>query len=109
MVDKALSDHCLIHVEIELQVKRKQKILTRCRNLKQIDIPTLKTELKELELFRFAPRSIDEHVNLFESTLSHILDRHAPEVEKVISIRPDSPWYNDEVHLAKIRKRQAER
>ena len=41
--------------------------------------------------------------------MRQILDKHAPEATKIVSLKPESPWYTEEVHMAKITKRMAER
>ena len=41
--------------------------------------------------------------------LKELLDKHAPLVEKTVIVRPNAPWYNDELRSAKQEKRRAER
>ena len=48
-------------------------------------------------------------MSTYQSTLSEIFDKHAPEIEKNFKPRPDSPWYNEEIRKAKRERRKAER
>ena len=45
----------------------------------------------------------------YNTSVRSLLDRHAPELQKVIPIRPYAQWHTDELRTAKRSKRQAER
>ena len=45
----------------------------------------------------------------FESTLTSLLDTHAPTKKRTIILRPHAPWYNDSIHVEKKKRRKLER
>ena len=108
-IDKGLSDHHLIIVTIDMKVKRHQKSTIRCRRLKKIDMSAFKKDIMDLDLHTVLPMDLAEHVKTFESSMRQILDKHAYEILKNVFVKTESPWYNADVHMAKIAKRMAER
>ena len=52
--------------------------------------------------------TVDDLAKLYDESLREIIDRHAPEVIKVIKIKPSSPWYNSKLHKMKVIKRSLE-
>ncbi|WAR22120.1 hypothetical protein MAR_016094 [Mya arenaria] len=51
----------------------------------------------------------EELVERYNTGLQELLDKHAPLQTKVITIRPNTPWYNDSLRAAKRNRRKAER
>ena len=51
---------------------------------------------------------IDEQVSIYTQELTDLVDKHAPERTKTITLRPTSPWYTQELHDAKHLKRKLE-
>ena len=47
-------------------------------------------------------------VNQYNSTLSSVIDQHAPLNPKTVKTRPQVPWYSEEIGLAKRRRQKAE-
>ena len=45
----------------------------------------------------------------FEQVLQNVLDKHAPATTRVRTVRPLSPWYNDEIKEARRIRRRLER
>jgi hypothetical protein len=45
----------------------------------------------------------------YNNVLRELLDKHAPELKKQITIRPTVPWYNDTIRDAKLTRRKLER
>ena len=48
-------------------------------------------------------------MDIYDTQLTNVLNKHAPPKEKSIVIRPQQPWFSDDLHLAKSEKRKAER
>ena len=47
-------------------------------------------------------------VENFESTLTSLLDTHAPTKKRTIILRPHVPWYNDSIDVEKKKRRKLE-
>ena len=49
------------------------------------------------DLVSAPPDNVDDLLHLYNSVLSDLLDRHAPEKENVVPYRPSSPWMNNDI------------
>ena len=45
----------------------------------------------------------------YNDSLTRTLDKHAPEVERTVVLRPHAPWYTDSLRVAKQERRRHER
>ena len=57
----------------------------------------------------YATTEFDADVALYNTTLSTIVDMHAPEKPRRIPARPQPGWYNEDIRVANRSRRQAER
>ena len=55
-----------------------------------------------------SPDALDHSVNSYNTIMSDILNKHAPLKEKVISIKPNAPWYNSDIANAKNKRKKLE-
>ena len=55
------------------------------------------------------PEELNELVECYNNTLRAVLDKYAPIIEKKVVIRENSPWFTDEIKIAKTERRKAER
>ena len=53
--------------------------------------------------------SVTDLMDIYDTQLTNVLNKHAPPKEKSIVIRPQQPWFSDDLHLAKSEKSKAER
>ena len=86
------------------------------RKTKSVDLDCLKQDIAKSNLCLQGcvgcPSScedFDKFIQKYNSTLSSILDRHAPLKPKVVRSRPQVPWYNQEIAEAKRKRLKAER
>ncbi|XP_070185007.1 uncharacterized protein, partial [Littorina saxatilis] len=84
--------------------KQKKRVVRR--NLKEVNTDTFRAEAARRLLD--SPVSSDP-VRHYDSTLSTLLDEHAPAKTKLIVDRPSAPWITAEVKYAKQLRRRAER
>ena len=56
-----------------------------------------------------ASQSINDLVNSYNSVDQNVLDKHAPRVNKKVSVRLSAPWITPDIKNAKRKRRQAER
>lgn len=57
----------------------------------------------------WAPRILNVLVKCYDHELRTLLNQHAPEKTKTVTRHSNTPWYNDELRMAKREKRRAER
>ena len=89
------------------------------RKLKSFALTSLKRDLPDsslcsdppnlhVHLHSKDPRDLDA-VPSYNTTLSKLIDCHAPLKTKTLKVSPAVPWYNDEIKAAKCLRRKAER
>ena len=79
------------------------------RKLKSVNISALKDDIRSSNLISKTHSDINELAECFNTTLSTLLEVHAPLVVKTIITRPRVPWYSDEMKAMKRRRRKAEK
>ena len=66
-------------------------------------------DLKQTSLVTYPPESLSHLVDLYDSTLSNLLDKHAPIVTKRSArATPSQPWFTDSLRTARRECRHAE-
>ena len=88
-------------------VHKKQTI--RYRKIHAIDSDSFRVDIKNSNLMQTDNEDVTELINDYNEILTGLLDKHAPVIEKKVYVRANSPWYTDEIRLAKVAKRQVER
>ena len=101
-----MSDHFLLTIGTDLSRPRVPRKVVKCRNVKGIDRSLFRADIVQSPLVIGSPDGVDD---LYNATLLGLLNKHAPEKEKVVPDRPSSPWINEAVIKAKQARRRAER
>ena len=66
-------------------------------------------DLSESSLITSPQATLTGLVYQYNSVLTCLLDKHVPLQQRAITLRPNSPWFNDELDTAKQLKRKLER
>ncbi|KAK7481998.1 hypothetical protein BaRGS_00026801, partial [Batillaria attramentaria] len=66
-------------------------------------------DIRDSSLIQHPPSDANMLADLYNETLAHILDKHAPITTKHVPAHSSTAWYNPEIQKAKCRKRRAER
>ena len=77
------------------------------RKLHAIDMESFSNDLVTV-LATAAVSNLSEITDHYNNVLSEVLDKHAPEKSKVITIRPAAPWYSEEITGRKKLRRKLE-
>ena len=105
-----LSWHHAIMCSLNLQRPKAPTASITTRRLKTIDISDLRNDLKStLAELDFASKDVESCVESYNLSLSNILDKHAPTQTRTVRLRPNSPWFNDDIRLEKQKRRRLER
>jgi hypothetical protein len=104
-----MSDHSPLTFQCSIDKPAAVKKVIKTRKLKDIDINAFRTDINNTPLVRSPTNSIEDLVQHFNATMSALLNKHAPLITKEVFVRPNSPWYTEEIKHAKQLKRQAER
>ena len=116
IADYFISDHafviCQLHIPKPSTITKK----INYRKYKEIDTSKFEDDIKQSCLYLVTemtcdddPSAIDEVVAQYNSTLRKILDDHAPEKSKIITMKPIVPWITEQIKDMKRQKRKAER
>ncbi|XP_070182906.1 uncharacterized protein [Littorina saxatilis] len=103
--DYLRSDHSAVLFSLKMAKPSKQKKRVVRRNLKEVNTDTFRAEAARRLL---DPPVSSDPVRHYDSTLSTLLDEHAPAKTKLIVDRPSAPWITAEVKYANQLRRRAE-
>ena len=105
------SDHYLVLFDVNLKVAPtvdKVKFINY-RNFKNISIESFKADILDSDLCNYDTNiTVDEAVNLFDNTLTRLMDKHCPIIHKKIREK-SSPWIDEELRNLRRKRRAAER
>ena len=109
------SDHAAVHCHVAISKPSFQTRIIKFRKTKSLDAESLSNDVVLTGLCDrgnsdpITPLDLDVLVEDYTTTLSQVLDRHAPLKTKTVRARPKVPWYTSEIAEAKRRRRKAER
>ena len=109
IADCYLSDHSTVLYNLALQKPQLTVKEVSFRKTKAINIDAFQDELRSSQLWQNPPSTLQDLVSSYNSTLSRLIDKHAPLTKKTITMRPCVPWFNDEIKAAKQLWRKYER
>ena len=95
------------HLTPRISLPCLSEIITR--PFRSIDLPRFRTDIAQGlgDLDDSLP--VTDLLDIYDTQLTAVLNKHAPSKEKSIVIRPQQPWFSDDLHRAKSEKRKAER
>jgi len=103
------SDHYMVMSAVNFQPPLpKPATLRTFRRTKSIDVENFCNDIANSVLISDPPTTLRELVNCYNTTLSHILDKHAPVISKLITSEKSNPWYTTELRVLKCDRRRCE-
>jgi len=105
------SDHHWVLFSLSVSKPKPVTQIIMSRNTKNIDMNLIKEEiiLSTLTDKVDSAKTVQEKIEAFNTTLTGILDKHAPLRKRRICLRPNTQWYNDDIRLSKHERRLAEK
>ena len=102
-----LSDHTAVICRTIIQRENVARIEVSDRKINKIDLDELSQDIK-FDASYYNNNTIDELVFALDKTLKEALDKHAPEVHRIVTVRQKTPWFNQQVLGQKriVRKRE---
>jgi len=106
-----LSDHSLIVCQLNIgALNQHDTVIQYRRSWRSFDLDAFRADVVSSELIELPPTDdVDELFAVYHSTLSTLLDRHAPFRRRSISARRSEPWFDGECRAAKRLTRKLER
>ena len=108
-IGELISDHHVIHSNLQCSKPPPKKKTVNFRKLKSIDPNVLVRNVAETSLCVTPSDSIEPLVQQYQDQLTAILDSIAPVKTKSFVERPLIPWINDEIMECKKEKRKFEK
>ena len=109
VADRYLSDHASVLCSLNSAKPDCVAKIIRYRQLRAIDFDALRQDVEKSELCTREYSDLNELTSSYNSTLTSLLDKHAPMKEKVVVCRQRLPCFNSEIKCAIRTRRKAER
>ena len=103
------SNHSVIKGRLSVPRPTPTKIFVNHRKLRNIDSHAFRNSIQESTLTTEPCTDVYLLVHQYNSNLANILDMHAPQRPRFMTIRPHAPWFVDSLRQAKVLKRKYER
>ena len=109
VLPSVFSDHSPLTFLLQIRRPPVQSKMLSYRKIRNVDIEAFKADIIDCPLILTPENDIDKLVDQYNGSLSSILDNHAPIITKKVHIRPNTPWFNEDISMAKRMRRKAER
>ena len=103
------SDHSAVLCSLDVRKPNQLRLQVKYRKINNIDLDAFRGDILHSELFTSTPEGTDELVQLYDSVLCNLLNKHAPLMTRSFFPRPHSPWYKYDLHQMKQELRRLER
>ena len=109
VMDYAISDHYSVECTLNISKKIRNDRFQLKRALKHIDMGVFVNDIKVTNTYmKTEDPCVDKMLDAFNSTLSTILNKHAPLKKIRVKTQPH-PWYNEDIKDARLHRRVCER
>ena len=109
VLDLALSDHYAVRCKFLLAKPAFKRKEIAYRNLKRINFDRFREDIINSALMESDTLSLDGLIERYNTTLTSLLNDHAPIRKKVVTLRPANPWFTPEIQMEKVTRRRLER
>ena len=79
------------------------------RKLKSTNVDSFRNDIQASSSLNDSSGTLDEITTRYVFSLNDLIDKHAPLLQRTITVRPHARWYNGQLRDAKHVKRQLER
>jgi len=108
-VDTLISDHNNILFEINLKKPECPQKTVKSRKLKKIKMEKFKKDVKNVSDKSDEINNLVKLVEYYNLELGTVLDNHAPEQNRLVSLRKPTPWTTEDIKPEKKFRRRLER
>jgi len=104
------ADHFPVLSRFQLSIPDSPPIAIRTfRRIRSIDVDKFMSDLSSEPLIINPPSTLSHLIGSYDSTLTRLLDKHAPLISKPIQSRPSNPWFTPYLHHLKTARRRLEK
>ncbi|XP_064631649.1 uncharacterized protein LOC135489943 [Lineus longissimus] len=109
VTDPSISDHCAVSFVLRM-VKPSELQKTICyRTIKAIDADSFASDLTRRVKALDLASDLETLTVCYDKVLRNTLDQHAPAKSKRVTVRPNAPWFSDEIVQERKTERKLER
>ena len=103
------ADHRGIYSSPHMSAMPTQRKTVSFMKLRNIKLTKFSEDIESAIAQFSGDNSAEQFVAVYNNEMRDVLEKHAPLQTKEITLRPNSPWYSDDLRVAKRDKRKAER
>ena len=109
LVGTYISDHLTAYIDLDIQKPIAQKFSFTFRPLNKISFTDFKNDIADAAAFsNFEHFDLNLLASYFNSTLSSLLNKHAPEKTGNITTRSSNQWFTPYIFHERRKRRQLE-
>ena len=100
-----MSDHRFVQAIINIE---NTNLKSKHINFRKINLENFKNDLMSSQIMsnNIINKTVDEIAHIYDHSLHDLLNKHAPQLTKIIKIKDISPWYSEELrNLKKVIKK----
>ena len=103
-------DHLAVHVSLNCGQPDRPRKKVNFRKYRKIVIQEFITDIESSAALQPSDDAgVDDLVGAYMSGIKELIEKHAPLQTRVITLRPNAPWYNEKLREEKQKRRKAER
>jgi hypothetical protein len=102
-----ISDHCVVSLKTKIEKDNMIRKSVKYRKLDKIDMESMMKEL-ENSTDEISTTEVDKFVDQLDQKMKTVLDNHAPEKSKRVTVRKPKPWMSEEIREQKRNVRRKE-
>ena len=103
-----ISDHYSIMCKLKCQKPKDLQRKITYRKLAKLDIDAFCSDINNLD-FGGDNDSVDDLVEKYNKNLADVLDKHAPQKTRLVTIRSKRPWFDQRLQIERRNTRKLER
>jgi hypothetical protein len=101
-VDPSLSDHVAVHTKLSFSTPNRPAYRkVEFRKFSSIDVAQFSHDILSSDLYKEPPFTLSDYLKTFNSTLTHLLDKHAPVKRVCRSSKIAKPYITADIRSAK--------
>ena len=108
VADMGLSDHYAVSYTLNICQQHTGMTNIKYRNFRTVNAVTFRQDIPVFRSEDLESLSVEQLVDMYDNTLTCLVDKHAPVKERSVRLRQDKAWYNEDLRNEKRVKRQKE-
>ena len=103
------SDHALVTSRLTPPRPKPTRVLVNQRHLQQLSTDDFAEAIRSSSLLSDQPPDLSSLSMRYNIILRELLDEHAPQRTRYVTLRPHAPWFDNVIRKGKLTKRRLER